>query len=515
MRPTALRPEAALAWLLLLGAAVRVVAGWGLGLGYGESYHFTSARHPSLGYLDHPPLFLWITWLTMHLTGRADALVLRAPFILLFAGTTWLMFLLGRRLFGAWPGFYAALLLNLSAVFTLPVAGWVQADGPLMFFWLLTALCLATIFFEPRLRRPLAWWAGAGIALGLALLAKYHAVFLVLGVATYVLTWRPALPRLRHPGPYLALALAMAVFSPVLIWNTQHGWISFLWQGSRGVHPRGFRLDWLARSIGGQALWLLPWIWVPLLMELARSFRRGRQDARRWFLAWMAVGPIVTFTAVAVYAPLGFHFHWQAPGYLMLFPALGETVDRLLRAGGRAARRTRQWLGASAALTCLALVLVVTHATTGWWRSLGPRQLSAFLGEPEDPTLEGLDWQGLEEALARHGLLHRKDVFVFSNRWFQSGKVDYALRGRKPVLNLHWDARNLAFLNRTENWLGKDGVLVTTARFREEALRDLPEYFRQITRLDEVTVSRGGRPEVTLYLYYCTDLRKPYPLPYP
>ena len=159
----ALRPEAALAWLLVLGAAVRVVAGWGLGLGYGESYHFTCARYPSLGYLDHPPLFLWITWLTMHLTGQADALVLRAPFILLFAGTTWLMFLLGKRLFGAWPGFYAALLLNLSAVFTLPVASWVQPDGPLMFFWLLTALGLVTIFFEPRLRWPLAWWAGTGV----------------------------------------------------------------------------------------------------------------------------------------------------------------------------------------------------------------------------------------------------------------------------------------------------------------------------------------------------------------
>ena len=67
--------------------------------------------------------------------------------------------------------------------------------------------------------------------------------------------------------------MSRAIFSPVLIWNARHGWVSFWWQGSRGLTSSGLRLDWLGRNLLGQAAWLLPWIWAPLLWQLWRCFR--------------------------------------------------------------------------------------------------------------------------------------------------------------------------------------------------------------------------------------------------
>src|SRR5690348_9601935 len=119
-------PEAAVLAVIIGSALLRLAAGGWAGLCYGESYYFACAHHPSLGYFDHPPLSILLATASLHVTGVASRLTLRWPFIVLFAGTTWLLFLLGRRLFGAWPGFYAVLLMNLAPVFSLSVGVFLQ-----------------------------------------------------------------------------------------------------------------------------------------------------------------------------------------------------------------------------------------------------------------------------------------------------------------------------------------------------------------------------------------------------
>ena len=57
---------------------------------------------------------------------------------------------------------------------------------------------------------------------------------------------------LRSPYPYLAALIAIAVFSPVLIWNAQHDWASFRFQGVRATANYGISWrttgDYIARQ---------------------------------------------------------------------------------------------------------------------------------------------------------------------------------------------------------------------------------------------------------------------------
>lgn len=505
-------PEAAALCLVALSAGLRLAAGMWAGLCYGESYYFACARHPSLGYFDHPPLSILLAAWSLDLTGQVGRLTLRWPFIVLFAGTTWLLFVLGRRLFGGWPGFYAALLMNLAPVFSLSVGTFLQPDGPLMFFWLACVCCLARLLLDPAPSRPLVWWAAAGAMLGLGMLSKYSAVLLVAGAGLYVLGRREQRRWLAHPGPYLALAIGALLFSPVLLWNGRHHWISFVWQSTRGLDEvQGIRLDWMLRNIGGQSAELLPWIWVALVVELCRSFQRRASPERR-FIACLAVVPIALFTAVAAYALTGQrHFHWGMPGYLLLFLPLGESVNRALRQG----RASYRWgLGATAALSLLFMTVVTSHVATGWLKD-GPGWLARALAGEKDPTLECVDFTALESAFAERGLLDRRDIFVFSDWWFRAGKVDYGLRGKLPVLALSpTDPRSFAFFDQTERWLGKDGILVTTKTSVREVMAHYGAYFARISPLGPVEVGRRGRHELTLYLYRCEDLKHSYPLPY-
>ena len=90
--------ETARAVLILIATTmvVRILFAWSLGLGIDESYTVATGRHPQLSYFDHPPLAWWLAWAGANFFATEAPLAVRAPFILLFAATTWLMFSLTR-----------------------------------------------------------------------------------------------------------------------------------------------------------------------------------------------------------------------------------------------------------------------------------------------------------------------------------------------------------------------------------------------------------------------------------
>ena len=155
--------------VIAAGTLMRLVLAQALGLGVDESYAVAVARQFSLSYFDHPPLHFWIAGGVARLAHSESGLVVRLPFILCFALTTWLMYKLGARLFGERAGAAAALLLNVSAVFSLSTGGWVLPDGPLMLLMLASVLVTAGVLFDEAPAHPTARWALAGLLAGLAM----------------------------------------------------------------------------------------------------------------------------------------------------------------------------------------------------------------------------------------------------------------------------------------------------------------------------------------------------------
>ena len=111
--------------------------------------------------------------------------------------------------------------LNLAPVFSLTTGLSLIPDGPLMFFWMAGVGILSRIAFGKEPKRPLLQWLGVGFCLGLAMLSKYNGALLVLGTVLFLCTRSDQRHWLKHPGPYLALVLATAIFSPVLIRNAR------------------------------------------------------------------------------------------------------------------------------------------------------------------------------------------------------------------------------------------------------------------------------------------------------
>ncbi len=504
-----------MALVIAAGLVARLILAASIGLGVDESYATAIARAFSLSYFDHPPLHFWLVGFTARLTGSESPLVLRLPFILLFAGTTWMMYRLGARLFGEWAGVYAAAVMNATPVFSLSTGSWLLPDGPLLFFMLAAWLALVRPLFMPAAKPALLWWLRAGLCAGMGLLSKYHAVFLLFGVFLYLLTSKEHRSLLLTPGPYLAAFTALLIFSPVLAWNYNHDWISFLFQGGRGT-VSGLYPARMLGNIAGQAAWLLPWIWLPLagvlIAGLIAGPAAGNQDHledRRWFLCCLAAGPIVLFTGATLWGAQGL-FHWQAPGYLMAFPLLGrEIADRLQRTSAMA----KWWLRRSLGIFIVIVLLIGSHTATGWMREVFPGWFTAG-----DPTLEALDWRALGPALVKMGAMESLDQtagrFVVTRHWIDAGKIDYALGGRLPVLCLNQDPHHFAFKYRPEDFKGRDALLIGRTPIMNNAKTAFGPYFDSVERLGVIPIGRHGKAEMELVVFRARKYHGLYPLPY-
>jgi hypothetical protein len=95
--------------IIVVGTAIRLLLAGFTGLGYDESYMVGNARLFSLSYVDHAPLHVWMTWAMEHIFASEAPIVVRLPFVLMFAGSTWLMYRLTVRLFGDRAGFWAVI----------------------------------------------------------------------------------------------------------------------------------------------------------------------------------------------------------------------------------------------------------------------------------------------------------------------------------------------------------------------------------------------------------------------
>jgi 4-amino-4-deoxy-L-arabinose transferase-like glycosyltransferase len=473
-----------------------------LGLGVDESYSIGVAHDLNLFYFDHPPAHYWIAHLFMPLFG--DGRALRLPFIAMFAATSWLLFAWTRQLFGAAAGLWALLALNLSAFFTL-AGGWVVPDGPLLLSLTAAAFTISrALFADGAPPSPWRTWLAAGLWIGVAGLSKYHAVLFVAGLLIYMASSSKQRTLLRHPAPWAGAAVALALTAPVIVANAEHHFASFAFQGGRALGVGSFpKIGQFLLGIGGQALWMLPWIFVPMVIAAFEALRRGRADDRSWYCLCLGLPTIAVFTLIPLWGGGGLP-HWPMPGWLMLYPLLGAH----LAAEAAIRRRPRTWAVTSAALLLALSVLFVGHAATGYGRALMPAAAAK-----NDPTLESFEWTPLAGELRRRGLLDVNGLFVVATNMIDMAKIDQALHDTLPT-QIFGESKQYAFRYDANALVGHDALIIGRRDKIGAAEPALVPYFRSIEELPSFAFGRSGVSEVELRIFYAHALQKPLPSPY-
>jgi hypothetical protein len=318
-------------------------------------------------------------------------------------------------------------------------------------------------------------------------MSKYTAGLVLAGALVAIMTQPTHRHWLARPQPYVAALLALLLFLPELAWNAQHHWVSFAFQGGRAA-TRRFRPFGPLATLGGEALFLLPWIWLGLIVNFLRGLRAGPSGWGPWLLCWLAFLPVTLFAVISFWST-GVLFHWAAPGYLFLFPLLGVTLQSW--------RPARAWAAATAALLCLALLATATELRWHW---------IAFFAPNADPALQALDWMPLRPALAARGLLQGRPIA--GPGWADTGKISYALGGNPNVLCLNTDDREFGFGRTPADVVGQDILIVAPGLSSAQMQARYGAIFDSIETLAPVTLGFPGRSGVTIPLFVGHHLRR-------
>ena len=517
-RPSALRA----AWaVLVVGFLARLGLAVLLDPGLDEAYAIAVSRQMALSWFDHPPMVFW--WvaaaraLAQPWTGDpVPVVLLRLPFLLAFTATSWILFDLTRRLWGARAGLWTLVALTLAPFFLVSAGSWIVPDGPLVLFLAATARILIEIlFYSPEEKQERRLWLAAGLCLGLAGLSKYHAALFALGAFLFLLAtshrWR-----LARPAPWIGVGLALVVVSPVLIWNAQNGWVSFLFQSSRGAGRKGPNWPGFGRAVLGQMAYLAPWT---LLAAIPATVSRLRAEASlagpTAFLTALALPSILVFTAVPLWGGDSLP-HWQMPGWLFLLPVLGKAIAGLEARTGEPSRLAHGFAVVTTALLALAAAAVLfVRVMTPSQGAIARIGIGGFLEE-------SVTWRGLASGLAERGLLSAKPAagprdrpVVVAFRWIEAARIAEALGNRATVVVFDPDPRGFAFLADPAEYVGRDLILVGRPKTFAAGLERVAPFFERIDRVAPVGVTLGDTVLFDAQIAVGRRLKKPYPLPYP
>jgi 4-amino-4-deoxy-L-arabinose transferase-like glycosyltransferase len=302
---------------------------WWLPFTGDEAYFLSWGRAPDFGFYDHPPMVGWM--LSALLQVSQATLWLRLPTVLLPPLITLGMLALigalagsnaeGKRI--AYAGALAWLLVPAQVVTVL-----VTTDTPLIVF---SALAMGAFTVAVR-RDSTAWYAAAGVALGLAFLSKYFALLVGLAFAVFAmassLTRDPLAPRLWR-GVAVTLLAATPLALVNLAWNYGHCWTNVLFNVYNRHDEAGF--EWW-RPIEFAAL--LVYLSSPILLwQLVRDRMALRSliAVREWrLLATLALAPLAVFAAIAPFRDVGLHWLLAFMPPLFAVSALAFGADRLL-----------------------------------------------------------------------------------------------------------------------------------------------------------------------------------------
>jgi 4-amino-4-deoxy-L-arabinose transferase-like glycosyltransferase len=280
---------------------------------FDESQYWAWSREPALGYFSKPPLLAWIIAVAEHVCGPSEACI-RAPAPLMGLATGLFAYAAGRALYDMRTGFWAAMFaaFGTGAVFSARI---ISTDVPLVMFSALALFAYARLMERPDWRRALV----LGFAIGAGLLAKYAMIYILPGLLLAAAFDKRARALLARAELWLALAVALVVASPNLIWNAANGFLTFRHAGGNvsgePIEPSVLRpLEFLSAqfAVFGPVVFGI----AAAAIALARNHRTSRLWPQDRILLAFALPALVAVTATATLTHA--YANWAAMSFIPL-----------------------------------------------------------------------------------------------------------------------------------------------------------------------------------------------------
>jgi dolichol-phosphate mannosyltransferase len=452
-----------------------------------ESYYWLYAEHLDYGYLDHPPMVAWLIWASTRLIGQEE-LAVRLPALLCWCVTAVFIYRTTQQRSGKTAGLVAVMLVSILPVYAM-MGMMTTPDSPLVACWAGCLYFLRRALLEQKSKA----WLGAGLCLGLGLLSKYTIALLLPSTALFLLIDPRARSWILRREPYIALVVAALIFSPVIIWNANHYWASFNFQGSRRwTGESDFSLHTL---LGAVFVLLSPigvWWMIRILAGRVHSWQgNGQRSALE--VSELLFARIFVLVPLAVFVLHSLrnntHLNWTGPIWLAAIPLLSTSIV----AQSERVRDWIHWTGLRSWRVATAILLVIY---SGWFTYMGTESpkisISAGMGMPVAWEEMAAQVDAIQEEIGEEAMIVGMDRYKISSsmafyhpdqEWLDWVSASH-LFGQESVMWKYWEP--------TEHSLGKKVIMIS---FDQDDLLD-PDLEKHFSYTGDVlvrTIEKDGR----------------------
>ncbi|MFA0964728.1 ArnT family glycosyltransferase [Roseivirga sp. BDSF3-8] len=312
--------------LILIGATCFLFAFHLIGNAYfsygyfrDELYYLACAEHPAWGYVDQPPLSIWILTVWKVLFGKSLFMIRMVPAIAI-AGVIWFNGKTILRMGGNAVAVTIAAFCIITAPIFLAMGTYYSMNSLDMLFWSVAIYLVCGMVQAWRL--TMKQWVVLGIVMGLALLNKISFLWFGAGLGVAMVA-TPLRKELTTAGPYVAAAIALVLFSPYIFWNMANGWahVEFMQNALQYKYQGITRSDFISEVILQENPLAIP-VWVCGLIFYF-LYRPGRK--------YMALGLIFLTT----FSILLINGHSKAEYLGASFPVLFAGGGMLISGAGK------------------------------------------------------------------------------------------------------------------------------------------------------------------------------------
>ncbi|MBZ5505361.1 MAG: glycosyltransferase family 39 protein [Acidobacteriia bacterium] len=465
-----------------------------------EMYYLACSRHMAWGYVDHPPLTVWIAWVSRNVLGDSPLGVRLLP-ILAGVALVWLTGKLAREMGG---GRFAQAMAALAVVMVpIYLVGheWLTDN---VFEHLIWMGCIWLVLRAIN-SGDARYWLWFGILAGFGFENKYSIAFLLLGLLVGVVL-TPHRHFLKSRYLWLGVLACAVIALPNLLWQVRNHFpflelIHNIRMTNRDVvrGPAAFIMD--------QAMIMNPilfplWSGGVVWLFMGRDGRRHEDQAgseqagggaRFRPLGWTYVVLLTAFIALKA------KNYYVAPIYPMLFAAGAIGLERITQG-----RHIGTWgrsiyvglvIAVGALLTPFSLPILSPESFLRYEKAIGfqPPEIEHQQNGPLPQWFaDEFGWQEMVEKVARvYNSLpaeERARTAIFSNSWGEAAAVDfYGPRYGLPQ----------AISRHNSYWMwgpGKyDGSTMIILR---SGGRDEPRLFRSVESVGHVEHPYARRDEV-------------------
>ncbi len=476
-----------------------------------EAHYWEWSRRLDLSYYSKGPAIAYLIAFGTSVFGD-NVFGIRILAVVFSLLSSLFLFKLGKGIYNERTGAYSAIIFQIIPLYS-PFGVIFTIDSPFLFFWILSLYLfwkalnkgkehgtkgkvLNTDSSLVTRHSSLIYWLLLGISAGLGMLTKYTMAFFYICVLLFIVFSPERRGILKSPYPYIAFLLSIAVFSPVIVWNAQHDWVTLRHTSGQAHISEGFRISLVSffEFIASQIGVLTPILSVMILIALLRQKTTKTDDngikGKRQFLFWFSMPVIVFFVLKSLQGKV--QANWAMTGYITGIIAFSKVfLDEWVR------RKKAVKTLIIAGLSLSFLLASLSHY---------PAKLHIPLKLDPSARLRGWEQLGREVSIIYSDMLTKGNLFLFSDRYQVSGELAFYVTGNPVVYCANTGSR----MNQYNLWPGFHNLIHYNAIFVTIGDTELPAGIRDAFTSSEKQVFRVYEKDRVLReysIFICHDFK--------